>query len=197
MGFGGQAGFEAFLAKQAIDAVLDATHPFAAKITKRTALVCDNLGMPHAVVRRPQWEPEQGDCWQFVDREKEVAEFVPAGSTVFLGTGVQGLDGFSNLKNCRVFCRRIDEPEGPFPFAGGQFLVGHPPFSLEDEVSLFQSLKVDWLIVKNSGGKPSRSKLDAARVLGIKVALLNRPPTPDSFIVDSVDGAINWIKALV
>lgn len=194
-GFGGAEGFACYLKDAGIEAVLDATHPFAARITARSARVCKELGLPHAVVLRPGWQPEPGDDWRFIDREEEVAGFVPVGATVFLGTGVQGLQGFANLQGRRVICRRIDSPRNPFPFAGGEYLVGRPPFSIADEIALFERLGVDWLVVKNSGGTPSRSKLDAARALGIKVALLRRPPLPDAEILISVDAALDWVRA--
>ena len=195
-GFGGAKGFEEYMRAGRIEAVLDATHPFAARITARTAAVCKVLGLPHAVVLRPEWQPGPGDDWRFIDHEEEAAGFIPPGTTVFLGTGVQGLQGFANLAGHRVICRRIDEPRNPFPFAGGEYLVGRPPFSVEDEIALFRQLGVDWLVVKNSGGTPSRSKLDAARALGIKVALLRRPAPPEARILQSVEGALDWVRGL-
>ena len=195
-GFGSAEGFADYLKGERIDAVLDATHPFAARITARTAAVCRDLGLPHAVVLRPEWHPGPGDDWRFIDREEDAAGFIPAGATVFLGTGVQGLQGFANLAGRRVICRRIDSPRNPFPFAGGEYLVGRPPFSVEDEIALFRRLGVDWLVVKNSGGTPSRSKLDAARALGIRVALLRRPAPPDAVILRTVEDALDWVRGL-
>ena len=52
-GFGGEDGFRAYLKDARITSVLDATHPFAARITNRTARVCADLGLPHAVLVRP------------------------------------------------------------------------------------------------------------------------------------------------
>ena len=195
-GFGGEEGFRHYLKAEGIEAVLDATHPFAAAITDRTARICADLGLPHAVVLRPEWQPDPGDDWRFFDHEDQAAGFIPEDVTVFLGTGVNGLTGFSNLQNRKVICRRIDAPRNPFPFAGGQYLIGRPPFSIEDEAALFQMLGVDWLVVKNSGGTPSRSKLDAARQLGIKVALLRRPAKPDATVLESVEAALAWVRAL-
>lgn len=195
-GFGGAEGFRQFIRDEKITAVLDATHPFAARITERTTRICQDLKLPHSVVLRPEWQPQPGDDWRFFDHEAEAAEFIPKGATVFLGTGVNGLMGFANLQDCRVICRRIDAPRNPFPFPGGAYLVGRPPFSIKDEVALFQKLKVDWLVVKNSGGTPSRSKLDAARQLGIRVALMRRPKPPKARILTTVDAALSWVRGL-
>ena len=195
-GFGGDEGFRTYLLRNAIDAVLDATHPFAHRVSARSARICAEEGVSYAQVLRPEWVPGPGDDWRFIDHGSEAAGFVEPGSTVFLGTGVQGLDAFGNLQSCKVICRRIDPPMGPFPFPGGEFLVGRPPFSVADEISLFSQLDVDWLVVKNSGGTASRTKLDAARQLGIRVALIRRPKQPDATRLETVEEAIEWVRNL-
>ncbi len=196
-GFGGGAGFDSYLAESRVDAVLDATHPFAARITARTAEICTRKGLPHSILQRRAWEAKSGDRWCHFDREEEVAGFIPEDATVFLATGGQGLDRFANLRGRRVFCRRIDRPSNSFPFEGGEYLIGKPPFSVEDETRLFVRLGVDWLVVKNSGGAASRSKLDAARALGIRVALLRRPPVPDAVVHSTVEDAVAWVRGLI
>ncbi len=196
-GFGGGQAFRQYLIDNKIAAVLDATHPFAADITRRTAKVCSALKVSYAQVLRPEWKPQNGDDWTFFDLEKEVAGFVPFDATIFLGTGPGSLPGFKNLEGRKVICRRIDPAAQPFPFSGGTFLVGRPPFSVEDEISLFQELGVDWLVVKNSGGDASRSKLDAARHLGIRVALQNRPEMPEATRISTVAAALGWVRNLI
>jgi precorrin-6A/cobalt-precorrin-6A reductase len=195
-GFGGEAGFRAFLSQHHIHAVLDATHPYAARITRRSAMVCADLGLPFCQLLRPAWVAGPGDLWTEIAREQEAAAHIPQGVTVFLGTGRQSLDGFANLAGRRVICRQIDPPEGPFPFAGGEFLIGRPPFSVQDESALFQRLGVDWLVVKNAGGQASATKLVAARALGIPVLMIARPAPGDWPQVASVAAALAWVGAL-
>ncbi len=195
-GFGGAEGFRDYLSEAGITAVLDATHPYATRITARTAAICAELGMPFLQYLRPGWAPEPGDQWTEIAHEEEAALHVPPGATVFLGTGRQTLERFANLAGCRVICRQIDPPTEPFPFEGGEFLVGRPPFSVGDEVELFKRLCVDCLVVKNAGGAASRTKLTAARQLGIKVLMLARPSAGDWPIVSTVDDALDWVRAL-
>ena len=165
-GFGGGQGFESYLSDAKVDAVLDATHPFAARITARTAQICGSKGLPHSILRRPEWKQGFLDRWHFIDQEEDVAGLIPRGMTVFLATGRQGLEKFANLRGRRVFCRRIDWSGNPFPFEGGEYIIGRPPFSIEDETCLFTRLAVDWLVVKNSGGTANGSKLEAAPETG-------------------------------
>ncbi len=195
-GFGGREGFKRYLDAERIGAVLDATHPFATRISWRSAEVCRDKSIPYRQFLRPEWQAEKGDRWTFIEAEADAAALIPPGATVFLATGLQNLPDFANLRAAKVYARRIDTPRQPFPFPGGQFLQGRPPFSVEDEVALFSRLGVDWLVVKNSGGQPSRSKLDAARVLGIPVALIARPAQPEGSKLTSVDAALGWVAGL-
>jgi precorrin-6A/cobalt-precorrin-6A reductase len=195
-GFGGAAGFQTYLKQAGITAILDATHPYAARITARTAQVCAEQGIPFLQFLRPGWMPEPGDNWTEIAREEDAVGHIEPGATVFLGTGRQTLERFANLAGRRVICRQIDPPEGPFPFAGGEFLIGRPPFSVDDEVALFERLKIDWLVVKNAGGAASRTKLTAACLLNIPVLMLARPQRGDWPIVDNIDAALSWVLAL-
>lgn len=195
-GFGGAAGFRAYLASRGITAVLDATHPFAARISERSARICAEAGLPYALVQRPPWMPQEGDRWQMIDREEEAARHIAPGSTVFLATGRQTLDRFANLEACHLICRQIDPPDRDFPFGNGRFLVGTPPFSVAQERELFAELAVDWLIVKNAGGAASATKLTAARELGLRVAMIERPGLPDAPVMRSAEEALAWVAAL-
>jgi len=195
-GFGGRDQFIRYLGDEGIDAVLDATHPFATGISHRSGEVCADTGIAYRQFLRPEWQADTGDNWTFFASEAAIARHIPAGATVFLATGIQNLKDFAALKHARVYARRIDTPSEPFPFPGGEFLQGRPPFSVEDEIALFKKLQIDWLVVKNSGGQASRSKLDAARELGISVALVERPLQPEGPKLRTISEALDWVAGL-
>lgn len=195
-GFGGAEGFTRFLLEEGITAVLDATHPFADQISSRTARICAAQNTPYAVYARPAWKPTSEDNWTILAREEDAALHIEDGSHVFIATGRKTLESFKNLANCQLYCRQIDTPPStPFPFGNGSYVTGSPPFSVEDEVALFERLGIDWLIVKNAGGTASFSKLEAARQLGIRVGMIARPPLPDAHRLRSVQEAIAWGRA--
>ncbi len=194
-GFGGDAGFQRYLDTHPIGAIIDATHPFATAISARTARIAARRGLACLHLVRPPWQPGPGDRWHMISREEEAAAHVPPGATVFLATGSQSVAGFANLAGRNLICRRIDTPKKPFPLPNGRWLQGRAPFSIEQEMALFQELGVDVLVVKNSGGTGSRPKLDAARRLGLPVVMLRRPPEPPGLIVRDVQAALNWAKA--
>ena len=193
-GFGGAAGQKQFLLDNEIEAVVDATHPFAARISARTQALCAGLGLAYLQVLRPGWAPGPGDDWRVVAAEKDVAAALPPGATVFLATGRKTLGRLKGLENHRVYCRQIDPPREPFPFPEGGFVVGRPPFTVAAETALFERLGVEALVVKDAGGG-SDAKLRAARELGVPVVMIRRPAQPPGDKVATVAAALAWLEA--
>lgn len=193
-GFGGPDGFARWLREARVDAVLDATHPFAAAMSLRSHAICAVQDVAYAQLLRPEWRPGPGDDWTMLGREEEAAFKIPPDAVVFLATGRQHLERFAGIADCTLWARQIDNAPATFPFPRGGWIVGRPPFSVEDEVALFRRLGVEWLVVKNAGGDASRAKLDAARRLGLRVAMIRRPPRPDALCLDDVDAALAWVR---
>ncbi len=196
-GFGGEAGFVAFINSEGIGAVVDATHPFAAKITARTSAVCKARGLPYLRVERPGWVAGPDDRWVWIGEEAEAVQYIPPGAVVFLATGRQTLELYAGLANGRtLYCRQIDPVARPFPFPGGAFVIGRPPFAVADEIDLFRELGVKWIIAKDAGGLESRTKLDAARELGIGVLMIRRPVLTLGPKVETAAEAVEWVAGL-
>jgi len=193
-GFGGAEGFADYLRRERINAVLDATHPFASAMSHRTAQVCQGDGVPYMQFLRPTWMPAPGDRWTFLNTEEDAARHIPEGARVFVATGRQTLERYVNMTGRYMICRQIDPPEGRFPLDMGYFLVSRPPFSVESETLLFQRLAIDWLVVKNAGGPSSRAKLDAARRLNLPVAMIRRPLQPEGPKLETVAAALGWVR---
>ncbi|WP_297779760.1 cobalt-precorrin-6A reductase [uncultured Roseovarius sp.] len=195
-GFGGESGFVRYLVEAGITAVLDATHPFASRISERTARICATKNVPYCQLLRPEWAPIAEDHWTLLTAEEDAAAHIPKGMTVFLATGRQGVTRFANLTGRHLICRVVDLPDEAFPFENGEYLLGRPPFTIEAERGLFERLGVDWLVVKNAGGRDSESKLAAARTLGLPVAMIARPPQPIAMRVETVSEALDWVRGL-
>ncbi|QQA44576.1 cobalt-precorrin-6A reductase [Pelagovum pacificum] len=191
-GFGGAAGFAEYLGRNAISAVIDATHPFAARIGRRTKELCDLEGLPYLRLLRPEWRAGDGDDWHLIDRAEEAAGLIPDGATVLLAVGPGSLAGFANLEGRRIFCRRIDPPLEPFPIAGGDWIVGRPTATVADEAKTMTDRGIDWVVTKNSGGADGYGKLQAARKLSIPVVLLRRPAGYPCERVETADEAFAW-----
>lgn len=193
-GFGGDDAFADWAQKERITAIVDATHPFAARISARSHRVAEELGIDFIQFLRPSWLPDEGDDWTFLNHESEAAQHISPEATVFLSTGQRGLSEFDGLQKNRVFVRLNGRALGDFPFKRGTYVYGIPPFSVNAECETLSRLNVDWLVARNSGASSSRSKLEAARLLGIKVAMIRRPPQPPGPRVDTVAEVLAWVR---
>ncbi|MGY1855175.1 cobalt-precorrin-6A reductase [Modestobacter sp. SYSU DS0290] len=192
-GFGGADGLAAWLAEHAPRAVVDATHPFAARITANAARAAARQGTPLLRLQRPGWTPGPGDTWRFVDTSTEAAAAVAGYRSVFLTTGRQGVGVFAGLPG-RVLVRSVDPPDEPLP-AGATLLLDRGPFSVADELALMREHAVDVVVTKDSGGHLTEAKLVAARQLGIPVVLVRRPPLPPGVeTVATVEEALAWLR---
>ncbi|MFQ5438112.1 MAG: cobalt-precorrin-6A reductase [Paracoccaceae bacterium] len=195
-GFGGKEGFCAYLEEHRINAVIDATHPFALRMASTAAHICAQTGVAHLRLMRPAWRATADDDWSAAADEQTAAALVPAGSHVFLATGPARIAAFAGLSHSHVVCRRIDPAPGPFPLPQGYFHIAKPPFTVAAEVELFATLGINWLIARNSGGVAGRTKLEAARRLGIRVILIDRPEPCACETLETPLAALEWLQRL-
>ena len=191
-GFGGVEGLVAELQAVPTAAVVDATHPFAAGMTRSAAQAAAITGIPLLRLQRPGWTAVPGDDWHWVGSLEEAAAAVTGFASVFLTTGRQGLAAFAGLSaHCLV--RSVDPPGPPLP-RDATVLLARGPFTVDGEVALMQSHDVDVVVTKDSGGSMTAAKLVAARRLGIPVVLVRRPPLPAGVpVVATVDDALRWL----
>jgi len=195
-GFGGETGFRTYLKDHSVGAVLDATHPFAVSVSARSNRVCAQTGLAYAQVLRPQWQQQPGDHWVDVAGEAAVAGAIPPGKRVFVTTGRATLSLFKDLKPARLFVRQLTDTPHQFEMKNTTYIKGVAPFSVDEEISLFRDLDIDWLVTRNAGGRENRTKIDAARALGIPVAMIRRPRQPEGTKLESVQAALEWVAAL-
>jgi precorrin-6A/cobalt-precorrin-6A reductase len=195
-GFGGVPGLRSYLASAGIDAVVDATHPFAAQMSFNASAACSSLGVPLVSLRRPAWEPSPGDQWIPVPSVADAARALDSlGSRVLLTTGRQELAAFAGCDRHWFLVRCVNPPIGPRP-ARCEILLDRGPFTVEGELFLLRAHSIDVLVTKNSGGALTSAKLAAARSLGLPVVMVSRPPSPPSVpAVPSVAAALSWLSA--
>ncbi|WP_409060983.1 cobalt-precorrin-6A reductase [Streptomyces sp. SYP-A7185] len=188
-GFGGVDGLAAWLREQEADAVVDATHPFAATISEHAVRAAAATGVPAVLLRRPGWRPEPGDRWHDAASLADAAALLPAlGRRVFLTTGRLGLAAFADaravpgLAELHFLVRSVEEPEPPLP-RHTEVLLDRGPYTVEGETALLREHRVDVLVTKDSGGAATAAKLTAARALAVPVVVVRRPPPPEGATV--------------
>lgn len=193
-GFGGVEGLADYLRQNRIGAVIDGTHPFAARMGWNAAAACAVTHTPLLRLERPAWTRQHGDLWLEVDDWDQAVAWVDAhAQRVLLAVGRQELAPFVPLRHVWFLIRSVQGPDPRPDFAQSQMMLARGPFSLEDELDLLTRLRIDTIICKNSGG-PTDSKLTAARHLGIPVVIRNRPARPLTPRVDNVAQALSWLE---
>ncbi|MGW3209361.1 cobalt-precorrin-6A reductase [Streptomyces sp. NPDC001135] len=193
-GFGGAQGLADWLRAHHVDALVDATHPFAEAITAHAAHAAAATGVPAVVLRRPGWQPGPGDRWYDVPSLAGAAEALPGlGRRVFLSTGRLGLAAFAHLTDLHFVVRSVDPPEPPLP-PDTEVVLARGPFTVADETELLRGHRIEVLVTKDSGAGATAAKLTAARRLGLPVIVVHRPPLPRGVTaVPDVAGALEWL----
>ena len=197
-GFGGVAGLVEYLRTQNIDAVVDATHPYAHQISSHAAHACQTCGIARVQLWRPPWKRQDGDTWFEVPTMNDAAQRVvllwrAAPGRVFLTTGIGELAAFSGLHDIEFLLRLIDKTSEKIPLPRYELLLGRGPYSEEAELELFTERGVTQLVSKHSGGSATYAKIAAARRLRLPVVMLQRPPAQPGPVVHDVDAACRWV----
>lgn len=195
-GFGGPDAMAAWLTEQGVKAVVDATHPFAERISANAARATTAAGVPLLRLERPGWTEPADARWHWADDLDHAAALLgQLGTRAFLTTGRQGLAAFAELP-VYTLIRCVEQPDPPLP-ANSDVILSRGPYEVDSERELMKSHGIDVLATKNSGGTMTVAKLEAARGLGIPVVVVRRPPRPATTTVSTVDEAAAWVHARV
>ena len=197
-GFGGAEGLAAYLRAERISALVDATHPFAARMRWHAYEACNRAGVARLRLERPGWQAQPGDRWTVVaTMAAAAAEIVRGGSRrVFVTTGRSELDTLAPASDGRRWwlVRSIDPPERLL-LHPAEVILDRGPFSVDAETALMARQRIDLVVTKNSGGDATVAKLRAARALGVAVLVVDRPPSPDGPSASTVAAALDWVCA--
>jgi precorrin-6A/cobalt-precorrin-6A reductase len=195
-GFGGVSGLKHWLRTNETDAVLDATHPFAAIISRNAAAACRLLGVPLLALRRPPWAQVAGDCWIEVDTVAAAADAVGATPRrVFLTVGRLELGAFAGAPWHSYLVRTIEPMGDALAVPDLTAVRARGPFDEAEERALMERERIDVLVTKNSGGPATYGKIAAARALGLPVVVVRQPDKPKVAYVETVEEALAWIDA--
>jgi precorrin-6A/cobalt-precorrin-6A reductase len=187
-GFGGAGGLAGYLREEQINLLIDATHPYAANISRNAAEAALRANVPIFALRRPAWEPVEGDRWTVVtDAVEAVQALGAAPRRVFLALGRQEIAEFAAAPQHAYVIRSVDPVEPPLDVPDATYILARGPFAEADELELLKTHRIDAIVAKNSGGSATYGKIAAARKLGIEVILFRRPVLPDVPAAASVE----------
>ncbi len=195
-GFGGVAGLVAWLRAENIAALVDATHPFARRMSFHVAEAAAACGLPILALRRPAWQPGPEDDWQeYDDHAGILAALGAAPRRVFLTVGRLEVPAYAAAPQHFYLVRSIDPVEPP-PLPRAEWITARGPFSQAGETALLRQHGIDCVVSKNSGGSATEAKLLAARALHLPVLLLRRPAKPALPGVATAAAAMAWLQGL-
>jgi precorrin-6A/cobalt-precorrin-6A reductase len=195
-GFGGIDGLVAYLRVEGISHVIDATHPFAAQISRNAVKACAEARVALIALEREPWRPAEGDRWTPVPNlDGAVAALGDAPRRVFLAIGRQTLDAFAVAPQHHYLLRLVDPPTDPLPLPDAEVVIARGPFSVEGDRALLETHGIEVIVAKNAGGAGAEAKLVAARELGIPVVLIDRPHVPARRVARAVAEVMGWLGA--
>ncbi|MEH6774855.1 MAG: cobalt-precorrin-6A reductase [Cereibacter changlensis] len=192
-GFGGAAGLAEYLRAERISHVIDATHPFAAGMSRNAAEACAATGIPLLALERKPWVAGDGDRWTSVpDLDAAVAALPETPGRIFLAIGRQHLQAFAAKPQHHYLLRLVDPPPA-LPLPKAEAVIARGPFTVEGDLALLAAQDIGLIVAKNSGGEGARAKLEAARQRRIPVILIDRPALPERASVETVAEVLNWL----
>ena len=193
-GFGGAAGLADYLRAERIDALIDATHPYAAAISANAAEAARSAGVPLLALRRTAWSSAPGDSWIEVDTMDDAVKALgQAPRRVFLALGRNELRPFEAAPQHVYLVRSVDPVDPPLAVPHTIYVTARGPFSEEEDRALIERHRIDAIVAKNSGGAATYGKIAAARALHLPVIMLKRPALPEAESVASVEDALAWL----
>lgn len=187
--FGGVPGLVGYLRAIHFDRLVDATHPYAGLISVNAVAAAQQSGVPLIRFMRPAWAEPEGAHWRHVPDVAAAAAALPSGATALVTTGHEDLELLVARNDCRLLFRLIEAPQHALP-AHARLLLSRPPYTLETERALFTREGITHLVTKNSGGPQTAAKLEAARLTGAEVIMVDRPVYGPATEVRSVEDAV-------
>jgi precorrin-6A/cobalt-precorrin-6A reductase len=195
-GFGSPAGLAAYLTENGVSRLIDATHPFAARISAEARLACAETNVPRLLLLRPPWRRHPLDRWIEVGDMSAAAAMVPhIGQRAWLTLGAGEIARFSTVAGVHFLVRLIDPLRQPLPLRDCEVILGRGPFTLAEERRRIAQHRIDVIVCKASGGAATEAKLIAARERGIPVIMVRRPPDEPGEAVETVEAALDWLAA--
>jgi precorrin-6A/cobalt-precorrin-6A reductase len=193
-GFGGVAGLAAYLDRERIDALVDATHPYAEIISAHAVEAAQTAGIPLLALRRPAWKREPGDAWTTVaTMAQAVAAIGSAPQRVFLAIGRKEVGAFVAAPQHVYLVRSVDPIEPPPALPNATYVLGRGPFTEAGDLALMRTHSIEALVCRNSGGSAGYAKIAAARRLALTVVIVERPALPAATTVETVEAALAWL----
>jgi precorrin-6A/cobalt-precorrin-6A reductase len=195
-GFGGAAGMARYLREERVDLLVDASDPFAARLSAEAREACACAEVPRLQLYPRPWRPTPLDRWIVVEEVAAAARAVRhVGRRAFLSVGSAALDGFAGLHEVNFLVRLAAPPRRRLPLRFYELAIGPGPFSPAAERHLLELHAIDVVVARATGGAAAAAPLVAAREASLPVVMLRRPAAEPGEVAESVEDALSWLAA--
>ncbi|GLS91383.1 precorrin-6A reductase [Psychromonas marina] len=175
-GFTQFGGLQQYLVDQKITHIVDATDPFAQKMSNKIAQVCEALSLAAIRFQQPQWRATSADLWIDVNDWSQVIAAVAKYDRLLVSAGQVSQSVLDQLavSSKQLFLRTAMPVKINLP-NNVSWLKAVGPFQLANEIALLEEHNIDAVISKNNGGHSTYAKIQAAASLSLPVFQFERP----------------------
>lgn len=187
----------ALLQAERFDLVIDATHPYAASITRSIAAACEAAGVEHwRLLRGASEAPEDA---VFAENTDEAVRFLSGTEgNILLTTGSKELSKFAALPDfaARCWARVLPLPAsleacGAAGLSPSHIFALQGPFSREMDEAMLHRTGARWLVTKDGGAAGGfQEKAAAARHAGARLLVIGRPTQETGSSLPETIGAL-------
>ena len=170
--------------------VIDATHPYADKVTENIAEACQNTGMEYLrLIRGSNFDDSDGI---FVENTAACVEYLKnTEGNILLTTGSKELPAYAELHE-RIYARVLPMQASldicaQSGVAPERIIAMQGPFDAEMNLALLKMTGAKYMVTKDTGGPGGYgAKISAAKAAGVQAVIIGRPMQRDGLELDAV-----------
>ncbi|HIK44681.1 MAG TPA: cobalt-precorrin-6A reductase [Leptolyngbyaceae cyanobacterium M65_K2018_010] len=193
-----------FIQTQGIGAIVDASHPFAADISRAAIAAATALGLPYWRYERPPATTAQGST-DLVKRYPSLEAMLEQGildrQRVLLTLGYRWLEAFRPWQQrATLFARILPSPVALAAALGAGFTSDRlwairPPVSAALEAALWDQWQITTVVCKASGEAGGEAtKQVVAEQLGVRLVIIERPLIPYPAVSHRLDHTLAFCQ---
>ena len=180
---GGTDGIAKLIAENGYDVVVDATHPYATRISEHIRDACGYMGTDLMRIARGPGDVFPDGILTVEDTDAAVDLLSKEEGNILVTTGSNDLDKFTRIPEYRdrVTARVLSIASSmqravSLGFEGANLICAQGPFSEDANYAHLMSSDARWMVTKDSGTIGGfEDKVKAARRAGARIVLIRRP----------------------
>ncbi|MFA0814173.1 MAG: precorrin-6A reductase [Anaerofustis sp.] len=171
----------ALISSNSFDLVIDATHPYAAEVSRNISEACNECNVESLRIRRDTSNAE--DFVSVAGVDEAVRYLNATQGNILLTTGSKDLDAYTKVTDYqkRIFPRILPMQDGltrciELGFSSKNIICMQGPFTEEMNTATLNQIGADYLVTKESGASGGfEEKLRGANAAGATVIVIGRP----------------------